>query len=66
MKTPTRPLAIGLLVVAFFALVLGRAQAGGSHPEHLAWGGAGERRVAVGPLLEGEGGALVGLDVGPQ
>lgn len=31
MKTPTRPLAIGLLVVAFFALVLGRAQAGGSH-----------------------------------
>ncbi len=42
------------------------AQAGGSHPEHLAWGGTGERRVSVAPLLEGEGGALVGLDVGPQ
>ncbi|PKO88024.1 MAG: cytochrome C [Betaproteobacteria bacterium HGW-Betaproteobacteria-10] len=31
MKTPSRPLVIGLLAVAFSALVFSRAQAGGSH-----------------------------------
>jgi hypothetical protein len=31
MKIPARPLALGLLAIAFSALVLGRAQAGGSH-----------------------------------
>jgi hypothetical protein len=31
MKIPYRPLAIGLLVIGFSALVLGRAQAGGGH-----------------------------------
>lgn len=31
MNIPARPVALGLLVVAFSALVLGRAQAGGSH-----------------------------------
>jgi hypothetical protein len=31
MKIPLRPLSLGLLIVAFFTLVLGRAQAGGSH-----------------------------------
>jgi hypothetical protein len=31
MKIPFRPIAIGLLVGAFSALLLGRAQAGGSH-----------------------------------
>ena len=31
MNIPTRPLALGLLVIAFSALVLGRAQAGGGH-----------------------------------
>lgn len=31
MKLPSRPLVLGLLVLGFTALVLGRAQAGGSH-----------------------------------
>ena len=31
MKIPYRPLAIGLLVIGFSALVFGRAQAGGGH-----------------------------------
>lgn len=31
MKIPYRPLSIGLLVIGFSALVLGRAQAGGGH-----------------------------------
>jgi hypothetical protein len=30
-KIPLRPLALGLLVLGFSAIVLGRAQAGGSH-----------------------------------
>ena len=30
MNIPTRPLVLGLLTVAFFAIVLGRAQAGGT------------------------------------
>jgi hypothetical protein len=31
MKFPSRPLVLGLLVLGFSAIVLGRAQAGGSH-----------------------------------
>jgi hypothetical protein len=31
MNIPYRPLTLGLLAIALLALVLGRAQAGGSH-----------------------------------